>query len=68
MADDYGFAAVYEVEDFTVKTGQEINGDGANWLDEQRITAISVLLPDYITVDWENHLAGVMAVLRVYGN
>ncbi len=57
-----------EVEDFTRKTGQVLNGDGTNWLDQQRIPSIAVLLPDYVTVEWNNNLAGIQAVLRDYGN
>ena len=67
LAQVYGLAAGYEVADFEDLTNQEINGDGTNWLDSQNIPAISVLLPDYTEMDWNNSLAGISAVLREYG-
>lgn len=67
LAQVYGFAAGYEVADFEDLTNQEINGDGTNWLDSQNVPSISVLLPDYTDMDWNNSLAGISAVLREYG-
>ncbi len=67
LAQIYGDAAGYDVADFEDLTNQEINGDGTNWLDSQNIPAISVLLPDYDDLDWNNSLAGISAVLREYG-
>ena len=68
MAEAYGVAAGYEVEEFTRKSGQQLNGDGTDWLDQQRMPSTEVLLPDYITVDWDNNLSGIQAVLGDYGN
>ncbi|NHZ71559.1 MAG: protein kinase [Aquificales bacterium] len=67
LAQVYGNAAGYDVADFEDLTNQEINGDGTNWLDSQNIPAISVLLPEYSDMDWNNNLAGISAVLREYG-
>jgi serine/threonine-protein kinase len=67
LAQVYGNAARYEVADFEDMTNQELNGDGTNWLDSQNIPAISVLLPDYSDIDWNDNLAGISAVLREYG-
>ena len=65
MADVYGEAASYQVRDFEALTQQVVNGDGTNWLDDQNIPAISVLLPEYArVVDWEENLAGVLAVIE----
>ncbi|NKQ37363.1 MAG: protein kinase [Chloroflexi bacterium] len=67
LAQVYGDAAGYVVTDFEDLTNQEVNGDSTNWLDGQNVPAISVLLPDYDDMDWNNNLAGVTAVLREYG-
>jgi transposase len=49
-------------------SSQELNGDGTNWLDQQGIPSIAVLLSDYITVDWDNNLSGIQTVLDEYGH
>ncbi len=64
LARTYGNAAGYVVEDFEDLTSQVLNGDGSNWLDQVGIPAIAVLLPDYDDVDWNNSLAGMLAVLN----
>jgi hypothetical protein len=66
LASTYGFAANYQIADFEVLTNQEVNGDGTNWLVQQGIPAIAVLLPEYTQTDWEANLAGVLAVLQSY--
>ena len=63
----YGLAAGYPIADFENLTNQALNGDGTNWLDLQGIPAIAVLLPNYESVDWNNNLAGMLAVLEEYG-
>jgi hypothetical protein len=64
LAATYGEAAGYRVGDFEALTQQTVNGDSTNWLDEQEIPAVSVLLQDYVElVDWEDNLAGILAVL-----
>lgn len=63
LAQIYGRAAGYHIADFEAVAGQELQGDGTNWLDDQGVPAISVLLPDYTAIDWENSLAGIQAVL-----
>ena len=60
----YGPAAGYQVGNFEIDTGQVLNGDGSNWLDQQGIPAIAVLLPDYDEMDWENNLSGILAVVE----
>lgn len=63
IAGIYGLAAGYNVANFEDWTNQVLNGDSANWLDEQGIPAIAVLLPAYSDDDWENNLAGIRALL-----
>jgi hypothetical protein len=47
-------------------TAQELNGDGTNWLAQQNIPAMAILLPSYTTTDWNNNLSGLLAVLDLY--
>ena len=68
LAQVYGLAAAYPIADFENLTDQELNGDGTNFLDSKGIPAIAVLLPDYNDVDWNNNLAGMLAVLDEYGH
>ena len=67
VAFTYGIAAGYPVEDFESLTNQELNGDGSNWLDDQGVPAIAILLPEYTSMDWNNNLAGMLATLDTYG-
>jgi hypothetical protein len=64
LAQLYGEAAGYQVDDFEIDTGQILNGDGTNWLDSQGYRTTAVLLPDYDNVDWEQNLAGILAVVK----
>jgi hypothetical protein len=65
VADTYGEAAGYPVRDFEALTQQTVNGDSTNWLDDQEIPAISVLLQDYTQLtDWEDNLAGILAIIQ----
>ena len=69
LAQIYGTASGYQVSDFERLTRQEVTGDGTNWLDQEGIAAIAVLLPEYATIeeeDWDNNLAGMLAVLEHY--
>jgi len=66
-AEIYGLAAGYKVADFEELTSQILNGDGTNWIDDQDIPAIAVLLPEYEELDWDNNLAGIKAILDAYG-
>jgi hypothetical protein len=43
-----------------------VNGDATNWLDDQGIPAISVLILDYEAVDWANNLRAIRALLQAY--
>jgi len=63
LAITYGRASGYPVTDFETLTNQELNGDSTNWLDQQGIPAIAILLPDYNDMDWNRNLAGLLAVL-----
>ena len=67
-AETYGIAAGYPIADFEDLTNQVLNGDGTNWIDQQGIPAIAVLLPEYENVDWNNNLAGMRAILDSYAN
>ena len=66
-AEVYGQAAGYPVADFEDLTSQVLNGDGTNWIDDQGIPAVAVLLPEYEEIDWSNNLAGIRAMLEVFG-
>jgi serine/threonine protein kinase len=63
----YGRAARYPVSDFERLVNQNITGDSTNWLDAEGIPAITVLLTDFEVTDWEQNLAGIMALLNYYG-
>ncbi|HEX6387735.1 MAG TPA: protein kinase [Anaerolineae bacterium] len=63
----YGLAAGYQIVSFEELTDQLLNGDGTNWLDQQSIPSVAILLPDYDDLDWDNNLAGMRAVLDRYG-
>ena len=67
LATAYGRAAGYKIGDFEAIANYSLTGDGTNWLDSQQIPAISVLLPSYTQYNWPDHLAGIRAVLRSYG-
>jgi hypothetical protein len=67
-AEIYGIAAGYPIADFEDLTNQVLNGDGTNWIDQQGIPAIAVLLPEYENIDWSNNLAGMRAILDSYAN
>ncbi len=67
-AQTYGIAAGYPIADFEDLTNQVLNGDGTNWIDQQGVPAIAVLLPEYENVDWNNNLAGMRAILDSYAN
>ncbi len=68
LATTFGQAAGYAVVDFETLVAQEVNGDATNWLDDQGIPSASILLPAYDQVDWENNLAGVLAIMELYGD
>jgi len=65
LAKTYGYSAGYKVEPFK---GYDLNGDATNSLDDQGIPTISVLLPDYISMDWSSNLKGILAVLDHYSD
>jgi hypothetical protein len=65
-ADLYGAASGYKVANFGDIPGAVVNGDATNWLDSIGIPAISVLLPSLSTVDWQNNLNGILAVMAAY--
>lgn len=66
LAGLYGLSAGYRVEDFEDLTNQTLNGDAMNSLDAYGIPAVAVLLPSYNSVDWDNNLNAVLAVLQSY--
>lgn len=63
LANLYGNAAGYTVQPWS---WYPVNGDASNWLDSQGIAAVSVLTLDYTTVDWQNNLHGMRAVINAY--
>ena len=68
VAGIYGLAAGYPVADYEDAFDQTLNGDATNWLDQQGIPSISVLLPDYVSSDWNDNLSGIKALLRDYAS
>jgi hypothetical protein len=69
LAGVYGLSAGYRVENFEDLTRQILNGDASNYLDSIGVPAVSVLLPSYSSsIDWENNLRGILAVLDAYAN
>jgi eukaryotic-like serine/threonine-protein kinase len=69
LAGIYGLSAGYRVENFEDLTRQTLNGDASNYLDSIGIPAVSVLLPNYSSsIDWDNNLDGIMAVLDSYAD
>jgi hypothetical protein len=63
LAQIYGKGAGYVVAPFVAYS---VNGDATNWLDGQGIPAISVLLPDYESADFDNNLIAVQSLLESY--
>ncbi len=54
------------VPDIEGTIGFTLNGDASNWLDKQGYATVSVLLRDYLEIDFQRNLAGVRAVLNQY--
>ena len=66
LADVYGGPTDYRIADFEDLVDTEVQGDATNWLDQQGIPAISVLLTDYTATDFEQNLAAIEAVMAYY--
>jgi len=43
-----------------------ITGDAVNWMAKEGVAAISVLMTDYTSPEWEKNRAGLAAVLELY--
>ena len=67
-ADIFGGASGYVIRDFGALPGTTVNGDATNWLDSIGIPAVSVLLPSFNTVDEQNNLNGIMAIIESYAD
>jgi|AntRauTorckE6833_2_1112554.scaffolds.fasta_scaffold01372_8 hypothetical protein len=66
LMDLYASASGYSAEgEFTA---YEINGDMVNWMAEENIPAISVLLTNHQDVEWSRNRAGIDAIFERYGN
>jgi len=66
LAQLYGDSADYQVADFENLTNTVITGDSTNWLDDQDLPAITVLLPEYGLLsdrDLEDNLTAVLVLL-----
>lgn len=64
LTNTYAEAASYPAfEEFDY---YEITGDMVNWVAEQDIAGISVLLTDHESIEWDRNRAGVAAVLEYY--
>jgi hypothetical protein len=68
LANVYGNAIDYHVEDFEDLVNTVVQGDATNWLDKQGIPAISVLLTDYTISDFDENLIAIEAVIDYYAN
>ena len=68
LADVYGEETNYRIADFEDLVDTEVQGDATNWLDQQGIPAVSVLLTDYAVTDFEQNLVAVEAVMAFYAN
>lgn len=66
LATIYGQATGYIISDYEQIVNQQLNGDATNWLDNQGIPAIAVLLPDYTVTDWTNNRAAILALFDTY--
>ncbi len=64
LAATYGAAVGYPVASFEAVIDRSLTGDVSNWLDSQGIPAIFVLLRDFTSLDWEDNLAAMLAVLQ----
>ena len=65
LAERYGTAANYPfVADIENILGFDLNGDAMNWLDGMGIPTIAVLLRDYVEIDFQRNLAGMLAVIN----
>ena len=64
----YAQAAGYDYYDDAddVPAAPFLNGDASNTLDDQGIPTVSVLIEDFSDIDWEENLAGTLAVLNDY--
>ena len=64
LTNAYAKASGYKAyEDFDF---YEINGDMVNWLAKVEIPAVSVLLTDHRSVEWNKNKAGIEAILKYY--
>lgn len=64
MTSVYAEAADYEAfEEFDF---YQITGDAVNWMAKEGIPAISVLLSDYSSTEWEKNKAGLSVVLETF--
>ncbi len=68
LANVYGVASGYHIEDFEELVNTIVQGDATNWLDKQGIPAISVLLTDYTATNFDQNLAAIEAVMHYYAN
>lgn len=66
LANVYGSASDYHIEDFENLVNTVVQGDATNWLDKQGIPAVSVLLTDYTATNFEQNLAAMEAVMHYY--
>ncbi len=64
LAKTYATAAGYPVEE--TFDAYQVNGDMVNWMAEEGIAAISVLLPSHTSVSLPQNSAGVAAILKAY--
>lgn len=61
LARVYSNASGYDVGEIT---GYTLTGDVSDWLDNQGIPSIAILLSSYTSMDWSKNLNGVLSVLN----
>jgi hypothetical protein len=64
LADTYATAAGYPAA--STFDAYAITGDMVNWMAQEGIPAISVLLSDHANTEWNKNKAGIEAVLKAY--
>ncbi len=64
LAAAYAQASGYSQQAFL---SYDVTGDASDWLAEQGIPSAAVELTDHFNTEWEKNLAGMMAVLALYG-
>ncbi|MDJ0751910.1 MAG: protein kinase [Ardenticatenaceae bacterium] len=63
LAQSYASGSRFPLSDFENVASYDVNGDGTNWLDQQGIPAIAILLRSYSNYNWDIHSRGIREVI-----